>query len=348
MLFIMSTDDSKPTPKKRGRKPKNPVVEETSTNTVISVESSVSCDIESTASVEHVKPLPKKRGRKPKGGKIVVPESPVTDNVEPKMNVILHLKCSLKDLHVTHGSYMEPYNSTISAGFEPLSGDVQSSAGFGSNYVVSSNQQSQLKSNPVEEVFVDPEVDDNEMKTIWNKLKQLEQNLHHNQTDNFKSDCFWCTCSFDNPPIFIPKCFLKDTYQVYGCFCTPECASAFLMDENIDSSAKFERYYLLNHIYGAVYNYSKNIKPAPSPYYVLDKYYGNMTIQEYRALLSDERLFLIVDKPMTRIMPELHQTNDDHIISNKIISTNQPGKKMKKLATKNEALAENFGLQQGK
>ena len=96
------------------------------------------------------------------------------------------------------------------------------------------------------------------------------------------------------------------------------------MEESIDSSTKFERYHLLNHIYAKIYNYTKNIKPAPNPYYMLDKYYGNLSIQEYRALLSNERLFLIVDKPLTRVMPELHQDNEDHIINNKIIPSHIP------------------------
>ena len=94
------------------------------------------------------------------------------------------------------------------------------------------------------------------------------------------------------------------------------------MDENIDSSAKFERYYLINHIYSQIYNYKNNIKPAPNPYYMLEKYYGNLTIQEYRSLLKNDRLFLIVDKPLTRILPELHEDNDDFIINNKIIPSN--------------------------
>ena len=57
-------------------------------------------------------------------------------------------------------------------------------------------------------------------------------------------------------------------------------------EKNIDSSTRFERYHLLNFLYCKIYNYSKNIKPAPSPYYTLDKYYGNLSIQEYRKLLK--------------------------------------------------------------
>jgi hypothetical protein len=120
------------------------------------------------------------------------------------------------------------------------------------------------------------------------------------------------------------------------------------MEENIDMSTKFERYHLLNHIYTKIYNYKKNIKPAPDPFYMLDKYYGNLSIQEYRALLKNERLFLVVDKPLTRILPELHEDNDDFIINNKIIPSNtyQIKKKLQKKQNKTNILSERFGISQ--
>ena len=117
------------------------------------------------------------------------------------------------------------------------------------------------------------------------------------------------------------------------------------MSENIDSSVKFERYYLLNYIYSKIYDYKKNIKPAPNPHHLLDKFYGNMTIQEYRSLFKNERLFLIVEKPLTRILPELHEDNDDFIINNKIIPSNayQVKKSFKKI-NKNNIVNETFGI----
>ena len=176
----------------------------------------------------------------------------------------------------------------------------------------------------------------------------MEHNLHINNVTDKKSACFWCTHDFDNPPIYIPKYYLKNSYHVYGCFCSPECSVAYLMEEHLDSSSKFERYHLLNHIYAKIYDYKKNIKPAPNPYYMLDKYYGNLSIQEYRALLSNERLFLIVDKPLTRIMPELHQDNEEHIInSRKVIPSNTQNTKKKlqrKVQTKNTIVNEKFGM----
>tara|TARA_Y100000768_G_C23845143_1_gene618138 strand:+ start:162 stop:479 length:318 start_codon:yes stop_codon:yes gene_type:complete len=92
------------------------------------------------------------------------------------------------------------------------------------------------------------------------------------------------------------------------------------MNENIDSSSKFERYYLLNNIYGKIYNYDKNIKPAPSPHYFLNKFYGNLDIQEYRKLLENERLLLVVDKPLSQVLPEIYEENEDFLITAKIVS----------------------------
>ena len=119
------------------------------------------------------------------------------------------------------------------------------------------------------------------------------------------------------------------------------------MNENIDSSTKFERYHLFNHIYSKMYDYKKSIKPAPNPFYMLEKYYGNLSIQDYRSLLRNERLFLIVDKPLTRILPELHDDNDDFILNNKIIPSNNnyqlKSRMQRKKPTKNSIMNENFG-----
>jgi hypothetical protein len=152
-----------------------------------------------------------------------------------------------------------------------------------------------------------------------------------------KSDCFWCTCGFDNPPIYIPKYELNGTYHCYGCFCSPECATSFLFKESIDVSTRFERYHLLNHIYCKIYNYSKNIKPAPDPYYTLNKYYGNLTIQEYRTLLKNERLLIVVEKPLSIILPELHEDNEELMYNSKsVIAANKFSLKKKTLNTKNK------------
>ena len=142
------------------------------------------------------------------------------------------------------------------------------------------------------------------------KINQLKISFHKSDicqntrsTGAQRSACFWCTCEFDSPAIYIPKSVLKDMYNVYGCFCSPECAAAFLMNESIDTSTKFERYHLLNSLYGKIYKYEKSIKIAPNPYYLLNKFYGNLSIQEYRKLFQSDQMIYIVNKPLTHILP---------------------------------------------
>jgi hypothetical protein len=298
----------------------------------------------------------KKRGRKPKGGKIIQQMVQLNNDKEVKPNVILHLKCCLKDLQtntlITNDFDSFNFSNKSQLSYDIIKENTQFSTQFNNQFI---NPIEPLKNN--NDYDDDDENDDDEddkqnkdtdIREVWRKLKVLEHNLHTNNICDKKSACFWCTCDFDNPPIYIPKHYIKDTYHVYGCFCSPECSTAYLMEENIDMSTKFERYHLLNHIYTKIYNYKKNIKPAPNPFYMLDKYYGNLSIQEYRALLRNERLFLVVDKPLTRILPELHEDNDDFIINNKIIPSNtyQIKKKLQKKQNKTNILSERFGISQ--
>ena len=307
---------------------------------------------------EPEKIVSKKRGRKPKGGKIIQQAVPVINAKENKPNVILHLKCCLKDLQQNTmlqnvvDNYTFPTNKNELA-YEIIQSNQEKHCTPNPQHTHSKTTSSYCTNDDRDDDDVEYDYHskkDTSMREVWKKLKALEHNLHLNNIADKKSACFWCTCEFDNPPVYIPKFHLKDSYHVYGCFCSPECAVAHLMDENIDSSAKFERYYLLNHIYTKVYDYTKNIKPAPNPYYMLDKYYGNLSIQEFRSLLKNERLFLIVDKPLTRILPELHEDNDDFIINNKIIPSNtyQIKKKIqRKQQTKTTIMNENFGMGAG-
>ena len=239
------------------------------------------------------KPLPKKRGRKPKGGKIVKNEVKDLNVAIEKKNVILHLKCKVSDIQLETFQDGTIYNPNVCT-VEPYSED---------------NTYETIKENEKTEEKPDVKVD-KQKKDIFNKLSELEKDLNTNNIHK-KSACFWCTYDFDSPSIHIPTLLYKEKYNVYGCFCSPECATSYLFNEHIDDNTKFERYQLLNYLYGKIYNYEKNIKLAPNPYYTLNKFYGNLNIQEYRQLLTYERLILIMDKPLTKIYPELHEDNNE-------------------------------------
>jgi len=295
-------------------------------------------DLNEKVDNEIIKSISKKRGRKPKGGKIIEHIVPISNNKKNKPNIILHLKCYLKDLNPNNllNNSVESYNFSNK---NDLTYEIINN--------IANNKVIENLDYEIDEEEIDNK--ENNHKEIWKKIKQLENNLHINNISDKKSACFWCTYDFDNPPIYIPKFFIKNTYHVYGCFCSPECGTAFLMEENIDSSTKFERYHFINHLYAKIYNYEKNIKPAPNPYYMLNKYYGNLSIQEYRSLFKNERLFLIVDKPLTRVLPELHEDNDDFILNNKIIPSHNYNFKRKlqqKNQNKTNILNEKFGIHQ--
>jgi hypothetical protein len=233
-----------------------------------------------------VKPKPKKRGRKPKGGKIV---KNILDGenkeILKKSNIILHLKCSTNDIEKVNNNVLE---------YDPSVFNIQ-------------NKTNNIKFNELNKETDAPA----DKKDTWDKIKILKKRLHFNDVADKRCNCFWCTCPFDNPPIYIPKQERNGLIEVYGCFCSPECAVAYLKKEPIDTSTLWERYSLLNNIYSDIYNYEENIKPAPDPYYLLDKFYGNLSIQEYRKLLNNQQLLLVVEKPLTKILPELFEENND-------------------------------------
>jgi hypothetical protein len=303
----------------------------------------------------------KKRGRKPKGGKIIQPSVSIESYKEDKPNVILHLKCSLKDIHDSFGST----NNVESFNFvkNDLGFDLYGSENINiSNYDLSATNTTVINNSNIAQSSSyncdsDYENDDDifnkekdKTKEIWRKLKQLEHNLHINNVNNKKSCCFWDTCDFDGPACYAPIYRRNGTIYVEGCFCCPQCAAAHIIKKpNIDNSTRFECLYLLNYLYGAIYGYTKNINPAPDPHYMLNKFLGNLNIQEYRSLLGNERLFLIVDKPLTRVLPELHEYNDEFILNNKIIPSNNfqlKARLQKKKQDKNSIMNEKFGINQ--
>ena len=317
--------------------------------------------------VEEVKPPPKKRGRKPKGGKIIQENIIIEHKINSEPSVILHLKCSLNDININDNdteTYPTKYKYTPSVEsiqsfqfnnnsnmdnflIQPINNDNGIEQNINNINNINNSTDRQYQSNDFQN---ESKINSNTLdchgkycsdsisskNEIWEKLTTLKVNLHNNNIYDKRSSCFWCTYDFDNPPIFIPKHEFKNSYQVYGCFCSPECSVAHLMNEKIDTSIKFERYQLLNHIYGKVYNYSKNIKPAPDPHYLLDKFYGNLTIKEYRDLFKSDQLMIVVEKPLTHVFPELYEDNSDFILNQRTIPSNSTFKLKRKNDSSNK------------
>ena len=315
-------------------------------------------------------PVPKKRGRKPKGGKLIIKPIEPTNDISQVSNIILHLKCSLQDIDSSTTSYLlkDPlsYNPIVPPSIMTYNNDENYTnynennaekeinkldLAYNADQIKNTNFVCNKCQNSIDSDDIQEEDLQLSLKDINYKLKEIKLQLYKDTNPDKKSACFWCTYEFDNPPCYIPKYEMDGNTAGYGSFCRPECAVAYLMKENIDDSAKYERYQLLNRIYGKVYNYEKNIRPAPNPYYLLDKFYGNLTIQEYRKLLKSEHMLLIIEKPLTRILPELHEdTDDNEKYSNKLTANKSSGYKVKRASekqkgpSKNEIMKEKFGF----
>lgn len=268
----------------------------------------------------------KKRGRKPKGGKIITTTEKNNDNQILKQNIILHLKCNMTEIkNIYDVDYIQSYNNNVI----PFNSDSIDDKLNSTDHNIPSNNNNTEKLS--------------QEKEIHNKIKCLASSLHSNIVPNKIADCFWCHSQFDGPSVYIPKNKYNDKFNVYGNFCSPECACAFLFNQNIDTSQKFERYQLLNHIYSNIYKYTYFIKPAPSPFYLLNKYLGTLSIEEYRKINKNNQLISIIDKPMTRNFPELFEDVDEQNIKN--LPNNSNYKLYKKSTTdKNKSLSEHFNL----
>jgi hypothetical protein len=290
----------------------------------------------------------KKRGRKPKGGKVIQQLVHEVVSINDAPNIILHLKCSVSDIPNLNAAFEEEasikpgdvvsFNALESKGAD-LNDSYKSNMNSTGNFIISSSNPNALIANNSYNHLNDADYEnndddninggDNNLKEIWKKLNHLKLCFH--KSDVFqnigagtrRSCCFWDTCEFDTPPIYIPKCVAPNGgYTVYGCFCSPECALAYLMNEGIDTSVKFERCQMLNSMYGRALNYEKSIKPAPNPQYILNKFYGNLSIQEYRKLFKSEQIIYVVNKPLTHILPEMYEDNNDFLLNNKVIPNN--------------------------
>ena len=276
----------------------------------------------------------KKRGRKPKGGKVIqqiVNENASMHNVP---NIILHLKCGVSDIPDLNSALSSDkpgdvvsFNALETKGAD-LNDSYQSMTGTHDSFIATNSYNHLNDDAECDDTDFNASNDTN-LKDIWRKLNHLKLCFH--KSDVFqnigagtrRSCCFWDTCEFDTPPIYIPKCIVPNGgYTVYGCFCSPECALAYLMHEGVDTSVKFERCQMLNSMYGKLLNYEKSIKPAPNPQYILNKFYGNLSIQEYRKLFKSDQIVYVVNKPLTHILPEMYEDNSDFLLNNKVIPNN--------------------------
>lgn len=301
--------------------------------------------------------------KKTKGAKIIDTLLPLNNQSVKLNNIIIHLKCSIREIDEYIQANLWNYdtlNYNPNIPNEIIAYDQNTNQNTFTDWdrpITINNTITTTIEETIPTVVSPPTTNticsicNNEAftDTEYQKIKQLKIQFYKNDLHDKKSDCFWCTYSFDNDPCYILQYGLKNDIYGHGSYCSPECAVAYLFGKQMDwdDSAKTESYQLMNYYYGKPNQYQESIKPALTPYYFLEKYYGNLTIQEYRKLTKSQHMILVVEKPVTRILPEIHEDNDNLLKTN---YSNGGKYKVKKQSEKingpnrNSILREKFGL----
>lgn len=111
--------------------------------------------------------------------------------------------------------------------------------------------------------------------------------------------CWWDCQSFRGPPCVIPTGIEEGIWRVYGNFCCPECAAAYLFHERLDSHVQWERYALLNRLYAGT---GAPVRLAP-PRQVLRHFGGSLEVSDYRKIVGEKRMRVdVMTPPMISII----------------------------------------------
>ena len=296
----------KPPPKKRGRKPKV-----------------------KSGTVE--KKIPKKRGRKPQNKSYGFNKKKLNINPITNDSIIIHLP--IKDIYGDLNSVDDILNYSPTLNLpEPINDDdhlsfidmplekpdkEESSKETIVNYpefknVVHNNDWFNNVSLDSVEDNRAKDLDEIETKIKTNSISKTliqfdEANKLNYWPTKTKVSCWWCTCQFDNTPCALPVYYSNNTYSAMGVFCSPECAAAYNFNTNGITNI-WEKYSLLNLLYGKIYK--KTVKIAP-PRHTLKKFGGNLTISQFRQQnINNDINFKIITPPLKSIIPYIECSNN--------------------------------------
>jgi hypothetical protein len=131
-------------------------------------------------------------------------------------------------------------------------------------------------------------------------IRYQDSNREQRIPESIDTACFWDCQSFRTQPCIIPIAIEEGIWRVYGNFCSPECAAAFLFHERLDSHVQWERYALLNRLYSM--GESSDIRLAP-PRGVLRLFGGIMDVSEFRDITQEKRMRIdVMTPPMISII----------------------------------------------
>jgi hypothetical protein len=144
---------------------------------------------------------------------------------------------------------------------------------------------------------------------VINILKDFEEkNKNKEWPSNTSISCYWCCHKFDSAPFGIPVTYQADTFYVFGCFCSLECAAAHNFSQNINIDEMWERYNLINLLSRKI-QYAKTVKPAPDRL-ALKIFGGYMEIDQFRSYYMTNKIININFPPMSSLSQQIEEINE--------------------------------------
>jgi hypothetical protein len=144
---------------------------------------------------------------------------------------------------------------------------------------------------------------------VVNILKDFEEkNKNKEWPSNTSICCYWCCHRFDNAPFGIPVNYQNEHFNVYGCFCSLECASAYNFKANDSADQMWERYNLINMLSRKI-NFGNLVKPAPDRI-ALKIFGGYLEIDKFRESFKTNKILNINFPPMSSLTQQIEEIND--------------------------------------
>ena len=147
-------------------------------------------------------------------------------------------------------------------------------------------------------------------RKVVSLLKDFEEKNKINEwPSNTSICCYWCCHKFDNAPFGIPVNYTKSNFDVFGCFCSLECAAAynFKVQDNVDEM--WERYNLINLLHRKLELNGKVVKPAPDRL-ALKMFGGHLDIEEFRHFFKSNKLVNVNFPPMSSLTQQIEEVNE--------------------------------------
>lgn len=155
----------------------------------------------------------------------------------------------------------------------------------------------------------EPRPTDSNALRVLDVLKDFEQKNKNNEWPaNTSIACYWCCHSFCNAPVGIPVSFHKDHFEVFGCFCSLECAAAYNFKSHESVDEMWERHNLIQLLSRKMGN-SNVIRPAPDRL-SLKMFGGFMTIEDFRGYTNCNKLIHLNFPPMTSLTQQIEEVNE--------------------------------------